>query len=120
MVPGRVPDRSRIQIPKQAVISLSFLVFGDSKPINQNSKYVAGILWAYNIQHGEINQGRIKTSEARRGKCNFRLRLCVTSGRSHPKGFPPQFSHPSSGPLAGPRATVAKAAGIERDRREHK
>jgi hypothetical protein len=46
--------------------------------------------------------------------------VCNSGNTSHRRDYPPHCSNPSSGPLVGPRATVAHATGKERDRREQK
>jgi hypothetical protein len=88
-----------------------FFGFGDSTPINRNSKLYAGIRRTYDRRQGEIQaRKRYRQANARKGNHTFIVRLCVTSGRRHrQKANLPAVPIQAPAPLAGPRATVAKA-----------
>jgi hypothetical protein len=71
----RIPDGSRIQIPKQAVY-LSLFGFGDSTPIRRNSKLYAGSHRTYDLttddREGEIQaRKRYGQANARKGNRTF-------------------------------------------------
>jgi hypothetical protein len=77
-----IPDGSQIRIPKQAVYLSFFFRFGDSTPINQNSKLYAGRRRTYDRRQGEIQaRKRYEQENEMKGNCTFTVRLCVTTGR---------------------------------------
>jgi hypothetical protein len=94
LVPSQIPDGYHIRILKQEVFSLSFSVFGDSTPINQNSKYFVGICRAYDCGQGATKPGKIRRqANARKGNHTFIVQVAklaastIANGAKKSMGF---------------------------------
>jgi hypothetical protein len=94
-----------------------FFVFGDSTPINQNSKLYVGRRRTNDRRQGEIQaRKRYGQADARRGNHTFRVQMCVTAGRHlRIQANLPEITIHATAPLAGPRATVAKVTEMNNE-----